>query len=615
MEEINKKNNHTNCFGCSIKADIRQISSEIKYETRFYRPKFIIPTFLVLIAFISISFSLVEASTTANLTKNVYSTIGLSLAAAIVIIGSNTYLKLQSNRKSLTENVSSVEQLFANKAKKEEMRAKLSKILSKSIQFKTISYDKSSEDENKTDFVEFDNFLKYLELTFPKVFNSKHITVSKINKYSLVLEWKGLSKILKPIMLCAHLDVVPIGNSKDWSISEPFSGKIDKNGFIWGRGSIDNKHNVICQLMALENLLKNGINQPKSTIIFTFGHDEEIGGVNGAKKISEFLVKKYNVEKTNKNVYSEDVNSRNTFDFIFDEGPFLIKGLFPGLKNKPVGIVGCGEKGAVSLKLRVKTYPPGHSSMPRSNGESNVAILSKAITKLESNPFPYNTKMFEQVMLYILDDLPWYLQVIATNMSVFGQIIISIAKKSPAFIASLRTTTAVTIVRVGNKINIVPGEATAYVNHRIHPSILEDLSFDYKSKNTSEEEVSKAILDKVIAYDKRIINDNRVELIYEEDIYPMTPVSPVTSPESEHFDLIKNVIRRVFDSPITPGLMIGNTDTRYYWSLSKNIFRFSPIVFESLEDTKMFHGIDERISSENLISLFEFYHYLISSKV
>ena len=89
----------------------------------------------------------------------------------------------------------------------------------------------------------------------------------------------------------------------------------------------------------------------------------------------------------------------------------------------------------------------------------------------------------------------------------------------------------------------------------------------------------------------------------------MTPI------DSKQFVIMDDVVERCFNAPICPMLMIANTDTRHYWPLSKHIYRFTPIVFESLEDTKMFHGNDERVSGENLCKLYEFYFKLIFERL
>ena len=308
-------------------------------------------------------------------------------------------------------------------------------------------------------------------------------------------------------------------------------------------------------------------------------------------------------------------NFEDLFYFIFDEGPFLIKNIFPGMSDVPVGLIGVGEKGNLSVKLSVKTCPPTHSSMPSTVAQTNIGILSRAINRLENNPFPSNTSMFVQSSLFIGNYLPLLYRVIFSNFSVFGAVFRKFAASKPPLAATIRTTTAITVVRAGGKINIIPGEATAFVNHRVHSSILNEITVDCESRQTDIEQVKAAVIKKMIDYDRKIINDDRVAVTILGDIDNFTLPSPVTPIESRQFAAIQDCIESTFQAPSSPGLMVGNTDTQHYWRLSKNIFRFTPIVFERLEETKMFHGNDERVSGDNLVKLLEFYHTLLTQKL
>jgi len=109
--------------------------------------------------------------------------------------------------------------------------------------------------------------------------------------------------------------------------------------------AIDNKHNVIGQLGAMEEILNSGF-LPKRTVYIAMGHDEEIGGEDGAQRIAQVL------EKENLN-----------FEFILDEGTMMVSGAIPGFKE-PVALVGCAEKGFMNVEITV-TGPGGHSVSTR----------------------------------------------------------------------------------------------------------------------------------------------------------------------------------------------------------------------------------------------------------
>ncbi len=149
------------------------------------------------------------------------------------------------------------------------------------ITFKTISYG----DRNHFDSAQFLGFRNFLEHTYP---NFHAQTTREIVKgYTLLYTWKGKNPALKPIVLMAHQDVVPIeeGTESLWTF-DPFAGEI-KDGFIWGRGTTDDKINLISLLEAAEKLMQNNF-QPEQTIYFSFGHDEEVGGT-GAIAVAALL--------------------------------------------------------------------------------------------------------------------------------------------------------------------------------------------------------------------------------------------------------------------------------------------------------------------------------------
>jgi len=459
----------------------------------------------------------------------------------------------------------------------------LAETLSQAIRCKTVSYDPENPDGDTTDYEEFLKLHRVLQDRFPLLHQSKYVIRTVVNNYSLIYEWKGKSKLLPPIMFCAHLDVVPTPYASSWSIPDPFAGKIDDNGVIWGRGAIDNKHNVVSQLAALETLLAAGVERPDRTVYICFGHDEELGGTEGAEHIATEIRSRLDARKQH-------------LAFLIDEGTFLIKNILPGL-TKPIALIGTTEKGMATFRLSVSAKPSGHSSMPEAKGGSNIGILASAIKRLEQRPCPprgldYLIKCWQTLG----SELPVSLRILFGNPWLFRPLLKKVLLGRNATAASIRTTTAVTIIKGGSKFNVLPGEATAIVNHRIHPA-----DGSYQS---------------IMNYDRRVINDPRVSIELQGDMDPIEP-SPITPIDSSQFRVLKRVVRHVFDAASAPNVMIGNTDTQHYWGLHEegktHIFRFSPVVFESVEETKMFHGVDERISVDNLRLLHNFYLTLLYS--
>uniref|UniRef100_A0A8D1CPT0 Peptidase M20 dimerisation domain-containing protein n=1 Tax=Sus scrofa TaxID=9823 RepID=A0A8D1CPT0_PIG len=204
-----------------------------------------------------------------------------------------------------------------------------------------------------------------LLLVFPTVFKTSFIRHEVVGEYSHLFTVHGSDPSLQPYMLLAHIDVVPAPD-EGWDVP-PFSG-LERNGFIYGRGTIDNKNSLMGILQALELLLiRNYI--PRRSFFIALGHDEEVMGVNGAQKISALL------------------QARGVqLAFIVDEGSFIFDGFIPGLKN-PFAMVAVSQKGLINLMLQVNTTP-GHSSAPPK--ETSIGILTAAVNRLMERNFVTN---------------------------------------------------------------------------------------------------------------------------------------------------------------------------------------------------------------------------------
>lgn len=436
-----------------------------------------------------------------------------------------------------------------------------SKHLADALRFQTISY----QDSTKFNGEEFHFLHAYFEEIFPKVHSSLEREI--ISDYSLLYTWAGSDPNLKPILLMGHQDVVPVttGTEKDWTYP-PFEGKIAE-GFIWGRGALDDKSGVIGILEAVEALLQEGF-QPKRTIYIAFGHDEEIGGAYGAVKIAK-LFQTGNIQ----------------FEYVLDEGGFISQGIIPDVSN-PIALVGIAEKGYLSLELIVKSEG-GHSSMPPKN--TAVGILSKAIIKLEENPFPANMTYAAQFFKSVGPQMSYFKKVIFANLWLFSPLVENMLSKSAAMNAGIRTTTAATMFSGSDKDNILPIKATAVVNFRIMPG----------------ESISS-----VIEYVKRTIDDPQVE------VKPMefgSEPSPVSEIHSKSYEILQNTILQVAGDKelmVVPYLVRGATDSRFYTGLSNNVYRFLLIKIGP-DDLKRIHGTNERISVEDYQQVIKFYYQLL----
>lgn len=429
------------------------------------------------------------------------------------------------------------------------------------VQIKTISYP----EHEKIDSNAFQGLHRILQTLYPQVHAKLNREV--INDYSLLYTWEGKNPDLKPIMLTAHLDVVPANEEEDsgW-IHPPFSGEIDDE-YVWGRGTIDDKNSVIGILEAVEYLLKQGF-QPERTVYLGFGHDEEIGGLQGAMRITQTL------------------ESRGVkLGSLLDEGGSGIEAFLPGV-NQPVAVIGVSEKGYVSLRLAVEVNG-GHSSMPAQ--ETAIGILSLAIAKLEANPMPARLEVIEFLMSYLGSALPFGKRMLFANTWLFGGLLKKELAKNPMMNATIRTTTAPTIFNAGSKDNVLPGRAEAVVNFRILPG--DDLRSVYEM-----------VLER--------IGDERVKVTpYQGETLSDAGWNPsqVADTESAYFLSLARLTREIIPGAMAaPYLVLGGTDAKHYNNLTGNTFRFMPVMMSKAALQSM-HGINEKISFEECSRMVRFY--------
>jgi carboxypeptidase PM20D1 len=409
-------------------------------------------------------------------------------------------------------------------------------------------------------------FHQHLADSFPAIHASASLTT--VNDYSLVYKFEGTQKNLKPVLFMGHMDVVPVDDETlgKWTHA-PFEGII-ADGEIWGRGAIDDKSTVMALMEAMELSLKQG-KQPKRTLYFAFGHDEEIGGSQGAKKIAEYF-------------QQQGVN----FEFVLDEGGLILDGVIEAV-DQPVAIIGVAEKGFVNIRL-IAERPGGHSSMPPHN--TGPGILAQAIVKLEENQFPA-TLEYTNIMFDAIGSFTNYpVRFAMANQWLMAPLIKQemLSKQNTA--AGLRTTTAATMLKGSSKSNILPTKATAVVNFRILPG-----------------ETWETVLKRV----KNTIDDPRVS--YE--VFMNNNPSSVSSTESLGFKLIEQTIREFAgDALVAPYLVMGGTDSKYFYPLTDSVYRFLMIRLGP-STMNIVHGIDERISIDNYVMGIQYFHELLRKSV
>jgi carboxypeptidase PM20D1 len=476
-----------------------------------------------------------------------YLALGIFILIAVVLLRA----LLLSSAQSIEEQPASVE----------VDEARVVEHMSQALRFKTISFGSEQQD-----FQPFVQFVAWVKQTYPEVFAA--LSLEMVADHTMLLKWQGQNPNLKPVLLTAHYDVVPVvpGSEDDWAYPA-FDGVVAEN-YVWGRGALDNKSAVIVMLEALTLLIDQG-EVPQRSIYFSFGHDEEIGGTEGAKGVTQLL------------------KSRGvSLAWSLDEGSFILRDLMPGVE-KPIASINVAEKGSMSLLLTA-SGPDGHSSMPAA--EVSLDILAQALVALRQAPLPGGV---EGITLEMFEGLAsegsFGLKVLAANTWLFGGLIEKKMSASATTNALIRTTTAPTILRAGIKSNVIPPKATATVNFRLHP------------RDTPES---------VTAHVTQAINDPRVAIeVIGGGLTSLA--STVSEREAPGYRLIAKVARQSFsDLIVVPGLTIAGTDSKHYSKIADNSYRFQ-FMQVGPEDISGFHGTSERISVENLVKATSAYTLLI----
>lgn len=432
--------------------------------------------------------------------------------------------------------------------------------LGEAIRFQTVS----NQDPAQNRMDQWSGFQSWLQTTYPAAHKAMQREI--VGKATLLYTWPGSDSALPPIILMAHQDVVPVtpGTEKDWK-HPPFGGVV-ADGAVWGRGAIDDKGSLITLFEAVELLAAKGF-KPKRTVIVVAGHDEEVGGT-GAQAAAAVL-------KT------RGVNSL----FTLDEGSAIINDA--PIVNGPAIMIAVAEKGYATLRVTAKAAG-GHSSMPPE--EIGTVTLTKAITAIHAKQFPAR---LEQPGFGTVEALAaekgGLMKVVAANPWLFGSLIKSQMGSTPAGAAQLHTTIAPTMLQGSPKENVLPQEAIGLVNYRLAPW---DRSAD------------------VLARAKEAVGNLPVTFAWER-----VPVeaSPVSSTSSQGWKLIRAAAEaEAPGAPVAPFLVVGGTDSRYMKDVSQDTYRFQAMRL-STKETKMIHGTNEHITTENLRSMIRFFTRLIAT--
>jgi carboxypeptidase PM20D1 len=418
----------------------------------------------------------------------------------------------------------------------------------------------SQADESLIDPEPFERFVAALAEAFPLL--HERLTLHRVLDRSLLFHWAGRSAD-EPVVLMAHMDVVPVDESAPWQ-HPPFGAEIH-DGAVWGRGTLDDKGSLVGICAAVERLLAKGV-VPARDVWLSFGAREEVSGPDARAAVD--VLREHGV----------------TPWFVLDEGGAIAHQAFPGVRP-PLGVIGVSEKGTTTIELRAEGRG-GHSSTPAPHGPT--ARIARAVVRLEERPFaarlPEPTlELFSRMAPHV----PLALRPLFTHARRLQPLLKRALVATGAEPAALvRTTMSVTMLSGSPAHNVIASSATAAVNLRI-------LVGDTVASAT--EHVRRAIADDSIT-------------LRPMDVNEPSPLSPYDDPA---FELVSSTITELFhDAVPTPYVMMAATDSRYFTELCPRVYRFTPFRMTKAQRESI-HSYDEHLGVEDFLTGVRWYARLI----
>jgi len=353
------------------------------------------------------------------------------------------------------------------------------------------------------------------------------------------------------IILLHHMDVVA-AEPERWSV-DPFGGEI-RDGYVWGRGALDMKGAGIMHLLAMDLLRREGLPLSRDVILLAVS-DEEVDSSKGVR----WLLKEH----------SDSLKA----EYVWDEGGFGLQGMFGAGVLFTVAVA---EKGCLWIRL-VAEGEPGHGGIP--HGGNPVQLLVAALERLRCFRWPVSLHplvrdFFREVSASMPAPQRQLLQHL--NRGWVLRLARSSLLKQPALQAMLQTTVSVTGLRGGVKENVIPERADAILDVRLLPG------------QGAEGFIQE--LERVLA-EPRI----RVEVIQHPAPGTVTPYAG----DAMYAALQKVCPRLLPGSRVAPLLTPGTTDSSHFRQRGFKTYGLFPAVITT-DELSRFHGIDERISVENL---------------
>ena len=396
----------------------------------------------------------------------------------------------------------------------------------------------------------FEDFVALLAELYPRV--HERLSLERIAEYGLLFRWAGVAASAAPVVLMAHYDVVPVDRSDDWTYP-PFEGRVE-DGWVYGRGVLDDKGPLLVLLEAAENLLAADFT-PARDVYFAFGDDEETYGAT-AQTIATTLRERGIVPW-----------------LVVDEGGAVVDAPLPFARGDSA-MIGVGEKGVATLRLSARG-DGGHASAPPR--VTAIGRIARAVDRLTPTMFPARTPPAITRMLSLLaDGAQGSGQVILRTLATFPWLTaraFAIMGGEPA--AVVRTTVAATMQQGGTAANVLPSQASATINLRIA--------------------LGETVAGTVRRVERRIA-DPLVEVTLLESSEP----SPESPTDNTQFALIAAAVKESYpDAATVPYVMMAATDSRHFHRFSPAVYRFAPLAMSNAQRASI-HGVDERVEIASL---------------
>ncbi|NEY36520.1 M20/M25/M40 family metallo-hydrolase [Streptomyces sp. PRKS01-65] len=367
---------------------------------------------------------------------------------------------------------------------------------------------------------------------------------------NVVARIEGTDPAADALLLHGHLDVVP-AEAADWSV-HPFSGEI-RDGVVWGRGAVDMKNMDAMILAVVRAWARQGV-RPRRDVVIAFTADEEASAEDG----SGFLADRHAALFEG---CTEGVGESGAFTFHDGAG----RQLYP---------IAAGERGTAWLKLTARGRA-GHGS--KVNRDNAVTRLAAALGRIGAHQWPLRltptvrAALAELAALYGLETVG---PVDPRDPEGTDALLDKLGPAAALVEATVRNSANPTMMQAGYKVNVIPGEAVAYVDGRFLPGT---------------EDEFRATLDRLTGPD--------VE--WEFHHREVALQAPVDSPV---FARMRAAVEAFApEGHVVPYCMSGGTDAKQFSRLGITGYGFSPLKLpEDLDYQALFHGVDERVPVEAL---------------